>query len=136
MFWRWFGACFALAAVPFLLKFLARFVYEEPSGLFLILGNAELALAASILSSSAALDLYLISGRSQTDKSSVFLLALMVSLIGAGFYGVASGDASEGRSANDMLVTFVSAAVYSVAAAASWFSLRVAEEVRDYDRRG
>lgn len=134
MFWRWFGACFALAAVPFLLKGLGLFVYEEPSGFFLILGNADLALAASILSSSAALDLYLINGRSQTDKSSVFLLALLTSLIGAGFYGIASEASPGGRSADDGLVTLVSAVVYCLAALASWFSLRVAEEVRDYDR--
>jgi hypothetical protein len=134
VFWRWFGACFAPAAVPFVLKWLGLLVDGRFVGPFLILGNAELSMAASILSSSAALDLYLISGRSETEKTNVSILALVTALIGAGFYGLAS-EASPGASTKyDWLVALVSVVVYGLAALASWFSLRIAEEVRAYDR--
>jgi hypothetical protein len=132
-FWQWLGASFVFAAVPFLLKGLVLFSYGEPTGFFTILGNGDLALPASILSSSALLTLYLIDKRDTADKTSFFIATLVVALFAIGYYGSVSKAFPNPRTADDVSVTFVSGFLYLCATIASWYSLRIAEEERTHD---
>ena len=127
VFWRWLGGTLAFAAVPFLLKGLVLWSYGEPTGFFAILGNGDLALAASILSSSALLSLYLIDRRNRADKAGFFIATAVVSLIGIGYYGAVSKSLPNPRTADDVSVTLVSIVVYLLAAISSWYSLSIAE---------
>lgn len=132
-FWQWLGGSLVFAAVPFLLKALVLLSYGEPAGPFTILGNGDLALAASILSSSALLTLYLIDKRNTADKTSFFIATVAVSLIAIGYYGAVSKAFPNPRAADDASVTLVSIIVYLFASISSWYSLRIAEEERTND---
>ena len=102
-------------------------VLRRPTGFFAILGNGDLALAASILSSSALLSLYLIDTRNRADKAGFFIATAVVSLIGIGYYGAVSKSLPNPRTAGDVSVTLVSIVVYLLAAISSWYSLSIAE---------
>lgn len=132
-FWKWLGGSFAFAAIPFLLKGLVLFSYGEPTGFYTILGNGDLALAASILSSSALLTLYLIDKRDTADKTGFFIATVVVSLLAIGYYGAVSKAFPNPRAADDMSVTLVSLVLYLLATISSWYSLRIAEEERSRD---
>lgn len=132
-FWKWLGGSFAFAAIPFVLKGLVLFSYGEPAGFFTILGNGDLALAASILSSSALLTLYLIDKRNTADKAGFFIATAVFSSIAIGYYSAVSKAFPNPRAADDMSVTFVSTVLYLIAAISSWYSLRLAEEERSSD---
>lgn len=129
-FWKWLGGSFAFAAIPFVLKGMVLWSYGEPTGFFTILGNGDLALAASILSSSALLTLYLIDKRDTADKTGFFIATVMVSSIAIGYYAAVSKAFPNPRAADDMSVTLVSSVLYLIAAISSWYSLRLAEEER------
>lgn len=134
-FWQWFGGCVVFALVPFALEYLVARSYGRPVGIVDVFGNADLCLAASLLSCAGTLNLYLSVRSSPTEGVGLFLMTLTVAVFSLGYYAAVTRTFPDNAGADAFSVACVSGMIYLAAIIFSWFGRRVAEQGRAYGPR-
>ena len=89
-FWQWFGGCVVFALIPFGLRFVVARSYGQGVTIVDVFGNADLCLAASLLSCAGVLDLFMSLRRTQTEGVGLLLVTLTTAVFAIGYYAAAS----------------------------------------------